>query len=287
LAGAAFWTVARSRWVERSQITRHQPAGSTQTPKNQTELAREHSQQLAQWFARGLGAAFDSGSAVLLALMNLIMIPVVTFYLLRDWPMVMERVHALIPRRLAPTVLKLVQDADQMLSGFLRGQLSVMLALGIIYAIGLSLAGLETGVLIGLIAGLFSFVPYLGVIVGIGAASIAMYAQTGELLPLVWVLMVFGIGQVLESVFLQPYFVGDRMGLHPLAVIFAVLAGGQLFGFFGLLLALPVTAVLIVLLRHFWEQYQNSAFYADAYEEGSAMSGSERGQKAVTPERRD
>jgi len=115
-----------------------------------------------------------------------------------------------------------------MLSGLLCGQLSVMLALGIIYAIGLSLAGLETGVLIGLIAGLFSFVPYLGVIVGIGAANIAMYVQTGKLLPLVWVLVVFDIGQVLESVFLQSYFVGDCMGLHPLAVIFAVLAGGTI-----------------------------------------------------------
>jgi len=114
-----------------------------------------------------------------------------------------------------------------MLSGLLCGQLSVMLALGIIYAIGLSLAGPETGVLIGLIAGLFSFVPYLGVIVGIGAANIAMYVQTGKLLPLVWVLVVFDIGQVLESVFLQSYFVGDCMGLHPLAVIFAVLAGGN------------------------------------------------------------
>ena len=136
-----------------------------------------------------------------------------------------------------------------------------MLALGVLYSFGLWLAGLDLALLIGMAAGLVSFVPYLGFIVGLVSASIAILVQTQELMPLMWVLAVFGVGQVLESSILTPLLVGDRIGLHPVAVIFAVLAGGQLFGFMGVMLALPVAAVVAVLLRHARQHWLKSNAY--------------------------
>ncbi|MGC9457267.1 MAG: AI-2E family transporter [Halothiobacillaceae bacterium] len=244
-----------------------------------TQLLREHGQQIGQWAAGSVKSAFDSGSAVMLALANLVLIPVVTFYLLRDWPHLVRWLEGLLPRPMAPKVVEISRESDEMLSSFLRGQLAVMLSLGAFYAIGLTLAGLNTGILVGLLAGLLSFVPYLGVIVGVGMGLIAMYVQTGELMPLVWVLLVFGAGQLLESFVFQPFFVGDRIGLHPVTVIFAVMAGGQLFGFFGLLLALPVSAVLVVLVRHAWAAYTESATYrgeSDASTEDAVPQAAEQ-----------
>ncbi|MDD3608580.1 MAG: AI-2E family transporter [Halothiobacillaceae bacterium] len=220
-----------------------------------------HAQEAGQWVARGLGLAFGSGMTLLSWLMNLLLVPVVTFYLLRDWDRLVSGVRGLLPRGVEPTVTQLARESDDVLGAFLRGQLSVMLALGVVYSTGLWMAGLELALLIGMIAGLVSFVPYLGFIVGIVSASLAMYFQTHEWLPLVYVLIVFGIGQLLESVLFTPLLVGDRIGLHPVAVIFSVMAGGQLFGFFGILLALPVAAVLAVIVRHMHGRYRQSAFY--------------------------
>jgi predicted PurR-regulated permease PerM len=167
-----------------------------------------------------------------------------------------------------PTVSMLARESDQVLGSFLRGQLTVMVCLGVLYSIGLWLAGLEWPLAIGMLAGLVSFVPYLGVIFGLLTASIAVLIQSQELLQLVWVLLVFGTGQTLEGMVLTPWLVGDRVGLHPVAVIFAVLAGGQLFGFMGILLALPVASVLAVMLRHARERYRESEFYGEADEIG-------------------
>jgi len=133
----------------------------------------------------------------------------------------------------------------------------VMAALGVVYSVGLWLAGLDMALLIGMIAGLVSFVPYLGFIVGVVLASIAAIVQFQELIPLLYVLLALGIGQMLESFVLTPYLLGDRIGLHPVVVIFAVMAGGQLFGFMGVLLALPVAAVLMVMLRQLYGGYLN------------------------------
>lgn len=191
----------------------------------------------------------QSGTALLTAAANLLLVPIVSFYLLRDWDDLVAWVRDMIPPRHLPRVGSLAQETDQVLGSFIRGQLSVMAALAALYSIGLSLAGLDLALVIGIIAGLVSFVPYLGFIVGVAAAGIAIVVQTGELLPLLWVAIVFGIGQVIESAVLTPNLVGDKIGLHPVAVIFAVMAGGQLFGFIGVLLALPVAAVLAVLLR--------------------------------------
>jgi predicted PurR-regulated permease PerM len=136
-----------------------------------------------------------------------------------------------------------------------------MAALGIMYSVGLAIIGLEFSLLIGMLAGLVSFVPYLGLIVGILAASIAALLQFHSFLSLIPVLIVFGVGQFISDFFLTPALVGDRIGLHPVAVMFAVLAGGHLFGFFGILLALPVAAVIAVVLRHAHDEYLNSRLY--------------------------
>jgi predicted PurR-regulated permease PerM len=147
------------------------------------------------------------------------------------------------------------------LAQFLRGQLLVMLALALIYTVGLWIAGLDAAFLIGVLAGLVSFVPYLGFVVGIVLAGFAALIQFGDMMHVVYVVIVFATGQLIEGFVLSPWLVGDRIGLHPVAVIFAVMAGGQLFGFFGVLLALPVAAVVLVLLRHSHELYMQSSLY--------------------------
>ena len=203
----------------------------------------------------------QSGQVLLGWLAYLLLIPVVTFYLLRDWDILVDKIHELIPSQYSQLVTRLARDCDDVLAEFLRGQLLVMLGQGIIYSIGLWLAGLEVALLIGMLAGLVSFVPYLGFIVGISAAAIAALVQFNDVIHLVYVILVFGIGQMIEGMVLSPWLVGDRIGLHPVAVIFAVMAGGQLFGFFGVLLALPVAAVIVVLLRHLRSHYLQSSFY--------------------------
>ena len=203
----------------------------------------------------------QSGLVFLAWLANLVLIPVVTFYLLREWDVLVARVGELLPRRVEPTIAMLARDCDEVLGAFFRGQLSVMLALGIIYSAGLWLVGLDLALLIGLVAGLLSFVPYLGFALGLLMAVIATVAQYHDLFHLVPIVLVFGVGQMLEGMVLTPYLVGDRIGLHPVAVIFAVMIGGQLFGFFGVLLALPVAAVVMVLLRYAHRQYRDSELY--------------------------
>jgi len=203
----------------------------------------------------------DSGVMIMVWVGNLVLIPVVTFYLLRDWDILVARIHELLPRSKEPVIKRLAIESDDVLAAFLRGQFLVMIALGFIYSLGLQLAGLELALLIGMLAGLVSFVPYLGFIVGIVVAGVAMLLQTQDVFQLWPVIVVFGIGQMLEGMLLTPWLVGDRIGLHPVAVIFAVLAGGQLFGFIGVLLALPVAAVIAVLLRHMHQQYLASTLY--------------------------
>ena len=210
---------------------------------------------------RVLSRVSESGQFFFTLVAYLLLIPVVTFYLLRDWDLLVARVHDLIPRQQAKLVSNLASECDRVLAEFLRGQLLVMLGLGVIYTIGLWLAGLEFAFLIGMLAGLVSFVPYLGAIVGVLAAGIAAMMQFGDIVHLVYVLLVFAAGQAIEGMVLSPLLVGDRIGLHPVAVIFAVMAGGQLFGFFGVLLALPVAAVIVVLLRHMKSEYLQSNLY--------------------------
>lgn len=202
-----------------------------------------------------------SGLALIGWVLNLVMIPVVAFYLLRDWDVLVARIRVLIPRSVEPVVTRLSRESDDVLGAFLRGQLSVMIALGAYYGAALWLAGISVGPLIGMIAGLISFVPYLGAITGIVMALIAALVQYQDWAHVLLVLGVFAIGQTLEGYVLVPKLVGDKIGLHPVAVIFAVLAGGELFGFLGILLALPVASVVMVVLRYVYERYTHSDLY--------------------------
>lgn len=208
-----------------------------------------------------LGTVSRGGQAVINWVMNLVLVPVVTFYLLRDWDKLVEGVRTLIPRNVEPVVSNLCSQIEDVLSAFIRGQLMVMIALGAIYSIGLSVLGLDLALIIGMGAGLLSVVPYLGTFVGVIAALIAAIFQFQDLLHPILVGVVFAVGQMLEGMVLTPKLVGDRVGLHPVAVIFAVLAGGQLFGFLGILLALPVASALNVLVGFLHQRYRQSNMY--------------------------
>jgi predicted PurR-regulated permease PerM len=208
-----------------------------------------------------VGTVSRGGQVVVTWLMNLVLVPVVTFYLLRDWDKLVEGIRTLLPRNVEPVVSTLCRQIDEVLSAFIRGQLMVMLALGLIYSTGLWLVGLDLALIIGMVAGLLSIVPYLGTLVGVVAALIAAVFQFQDVLHPVLALVVFGVGQSLEGMVLTPKLVGDRVGLHPVAVIFAVLAGGQLFGFLGILLALPVASALNVLVSYLHQRYRASSIY--------------------------
>lgn len=226
------------------------------------DVFKNHWQKAGGIAANVMRSLSRSGAVIAEWLMNLLLVPVVTFYLLRDWDKLVAGIYDLLPRRIAPTAAKLADEVNSVLAAFVRGQFYVMLGLGVVYSIGLSIIGLDLALLIGMMAGLISFVPYLGAIVGIVMACAAALVQFHDALYLIPVAVVFMVGQSLESMLLTPLLVGDKIGLHPVAVIFAVLAGGQLFGFLGILLALPVASVVMVLLRHMHESYQDSAFYS-------------------------
>ena len=211
------------------------------------------------------GKLFESlkiGGVALIGLTaNLLLAPVVMFYLLLDWRELLRRLDNAIPRPWRSKAVAMAKDIDNVLSQFLRGQILVMLALAIYYSVALSIAGLPSALAIGLLTGLLIFVPYLGFAIGLILALLVATLQFTGLAPIVGVLIVFGIGQVLEGFLLTPFLVGNRIGLHPLAIIFALMAFGQLFGFFGILLALPASAVLLVGLRELRALYLASRFY--------------------------
>jgi predicted PurR-regulated permease PerM len=230
-------------------------------PGQLIDVLRRHWQQAGGVAATVVAQVSKSGMAVVGFIGTLALVPVVTFYLMRDWDILVERVRELLPRTIEPTVTQLARESDEVLGAFLRGQLSVMLALGLIYSTGLALIGLDLALLIGMLAGLVSFVPYLGLIIGGAAALIAAAVQFQDFMHPALVLLVFVVGQSVEGFLLTPWLVGDRVGLHPVAVIFAIMAGGTLFGFLGVLLALPVAAILMVLLRHAHAQYLGSELY--------------------------
>lgn len=225
-----------------------------------------------------LGFSQPAG-AILTWITYMFMIPVITFYLLRDWDVLVAKIGELIPVTKVPMARELATRSDDVLGGFMRGQMLVMVALGVIYSIGLSILGLDLAIVIGMFAGLVSFVPYLGLIVGILIAGIMAILQFHDWAHPAGVVVVFIVAQMIEGMFLTPKFVGDRTGLHPVAVLFAVLAGGQLFGFMGILLALPVAAIINVFLGYFKSHYLQS----DIYQDGAIEFGDEPQAEILTP----
>ena len=201
------------------------------------------------------------GSVALAIVGNLVLIPVVLFYLLIDWGRIVGRFQAFVPPRMHPAFDSFTKESDAVLGQYLRGQLLVMLALAVFYSVGLALFGLDLAWPIGIFTGLAVFVPYLGFGLGLVLALLSGLLQCASIKALVMVAVVYGAGQVVESFYLTPRFVGERIGLHPLSVIFALMAFGQLFGFVGVLVALPASAVLLVAMRRVQANYMSSKLY--------------------------
>ncbi len=204
---------------------------------------------LEEWIATALSSARIGGSILLAVVGNALLVPVVLFYLLMDWPNLVRRTAAMVPPRMRTQVHSFTVDCDAVLGQYLRGQLMLMLTLAVFYSVGLFLFGFDLAVPVGVFTGLAVFIPYLGFGLGLLLALISGVLQFSGWHGLVGVAVVYGIGQVLESMVLTPRLVGDRIGMSSLTVIFALLAFGHLFGFVGVLIALPVSAVMVVAVR--------------------------------------
>lgn len=203
------------------------------------------------------------GSAAVAVLGNLVLMPIVAYYLLLDWDRLLQRLMALVPPRLQAAVRAFFVDTDAVLGQYLHGQLLVMVILAALYTVALALVGLKLALPIGVFTGLAVFVPYLGFGLGLVLALLAALLQFQTLAGVAAVAVVYGLGQVLESLYLTPRLLGERIGLHPIAVIFALLAFGHLFGFVGVLIALPASAVLLVAIRRAQTHYLQSALYQE------------------------
>ncbi len=216
---------------------------------------------MSDWFSTALASARIGGSVLLSVLGNAILVPVVLFYLLMDWPALARRVHRLVPPRMGQTVGGFFTECDAVLGQYLRGQLLVMAVLAVYYAVALSIAGFDLALPVGVFTGLAVAIPYVGFGIGLVLALLAALLQFGSLAGVLAVVAVYGVGQLLEGFVLTPQLVGERIGLGPLAVIFALMAFGQLFGFVGVLIALPASAVAVVALRRAIHAYLASPLF--------------------------
>ncbi|HET6160445.1 MAG TPA: AI-2E family transporter [Dongiaceae bacterium] len=225
------------------------------------EVARNRLGTALSWLAGLLEGVVGQGLALANLLSLIFITPVVTFYLLRDWDRLVARLDDLLPRDHAAVIRAQAVLTNQTLAGFARGQSMVCLILALYYSIALMVIGLPFGIVIGLLAGLLTFIPYVGSLTGFAVSMAIAIGQFDSWWPVALVAIVFAIGQALEGNFLTPKLVGDRVGLHPVWIIFALLAGGALFGFVGLLLAVPVAAVIGVLVRFSIAQYRASRLY--------------------------
>lgn len=228
---------------------------------NLRQLLNEHRDTAQNLLPTLLDHARSGGLALVAIIANLALIPIVMFYILQEWPRILSSLQQAIPRPMLPRTLRILRDIDTVLSEFLRGQLSVMLILAVFYSTALWLAGLKFALPVGVITGLLAFIPFVGFGGGLLLAILAALLQAEGWMLLMWVGIVFGIGQLLESYLLTPYLVGERIGLHPLAVIFALMAFGQLFGFVGMLIALPASAAVLVGLRELRSEWFASKLY--------------------------
>jgi len=227
----------------------------------QQTLSKYLSTHGEDWAALLLRSASTGGIGLLVLLGNLTLIPVVAFYLLLDWGQTLERLSALIPPRHRDAVLRFFNDCDIILGQYLRGQLLVMLILAFYYSAGLAIAGFKLALPVGIFTGLAVFVPYVGFGLGLLLALLTGALQFLSWYGVIAVAVVYGIGQLIESLYVTPKFVGESIGLHPLLVIFILLAFGNLFGFWGILLALPAGALLLVVARRLLSWYRQSALF--------------------------
>ncbi|MGB4100745.1 MAG: AI-2E family transporter [Alphaproteobacteria bacterium] len=242
------------------------------SPEDREKLrlaAGEHLGDAINWVGKFLKHILSGGFALLDILTLVFITPLVAFYLLRDWEHMTRTIDQALPRRYYDTIRAQLRQIDTTLAGFVRGQALVCVTLGVYYASALSLTGLNFGVAIGLTTGLLSFIPYAGTTFGWAASLLLAAMQFGDLQHLGMIVIVFAIGQIIESYFLTPKLVGDRVGLHPVWILFALLAGASLLGFTGMLIAVPVAAIIGVLTRFGLQQYRNSKYYQDIPGTGS------------------
>jgi predicted PurR-regulated permease PerM len=226
------------------------------------ELVSTKGEDILRWAAGLLSQVVSSGFALANLLSLILISPIVAFYLLRDFNKFTARVRTLIPPQYRPDVQEQAAEVNRTLAGFLRGQAMVCVVLGSYFATMLTVIGLDFGLMIGLFAGMLAFLPYVGSSLGLLLCLGLGYVQFhGDLQPLLTIAIAYGAGQLMEGNFLTPYLVGGRVGLHPVWIIFALLAGGALFGFLGVLIAVPVAAVIGVLIRYAINNYVKSDFY--------------------------
>lgn len=230
---------------------------TTVTQKISTHIS-DHADSL---MTRTLETVLMSGSSVITGFVNSILIVFVMFYLLIDWDHFFELVKKIVPVRAQETVHHLAMHTDGLLSQYLRGMIIVISIMSVFYSAGLSLIGIKGSVALGVFTALMIVIPYIGIALGLTLATLSAILQFGIGSELIGVLILFGIGQLLEGFFLTPRLVGERIGLHPVAVLFALLLFGNIFGFFGVLLALPISAVSLVLVQYLWSVYSQSSWY--------------------------
>lgn len=254
------------RWVSSVAVPRLQALLSL-TPINLPDIdwrtsLTDHWSSFGKMTGGVVQQVTTSSLSLLTGLLSVALVPVVAFYLMRDWDLMMAGIMKLVPRAMINGVTSAISEAHAVLEAFLRGQLVVMGAQAVIYSVGLWMVGLNYAVVLGLVAGAASIIPYAGAVIGVGSALIVAYLQFGlDLWALGLVGLVFIFGQLIESFALTPMLIGDRIGLHPVAVIFALMAGGQLAGFTGILIALPVAAVLLVFCRRLVSIYLTTETY--------------------------
>ncbi len=232
--------------------------------KEDSSLISQITQQNIERIASFIGGFLSQGMALFNLLSLLLISPVVAFFLLRDWDLLVAKVNGWLPKKKAPTIRIIASDIDRALAGFVRGQTMVSLSMAILYAIGWSLAGLNFGIFLGLLAGILAYVPFLGALVAAALAVLVGIGQFGGDFSQIWPIVgVFIIVQTIEAAFLTPKFIGDRVGLHPVWVLFAIFAGSEIMGFVGVLIALPVAAAIGVLVRFIIDQYLESHYHKD------------------------
>ncbi len=243
--------------------------------KDLGKSATQYAGTALKWVASGIGDVLGGLGAVANIISLIVITPIISFYLLRDWDRIVEKLDHWLPRAQAKTLRGLASEVDEILAGFARGQASVCLILGLLYGIGLSIVGLDFGFIVGLFTGLVSFIPYFGMLIGFVLGFGIALAQFDTITPMLLVAAVFGVGQVVEGNFLTPKLVGGRVKLHEVWIIFALMAGGTLFGFVGILIAVPVAAVVGVLARFMIAQYLESPLYEHGAPLGGPVSNGE------------
>ncbi|MBC7521792.1 MAG: AI-2E family transporter [Sandarakinorhabdus sp.] len=229
---------------------------------NSQEIISNLGNKVIEWFSNSITTIVAGGLAFVNLISFIVVTPIVAFYLLRDWPIIVMRIESWWPRKQLPVIKGLLGEANESLSGFVRGQSLVCLTLAVFYALGWSLVGLDYAITLGLLAGVLGFVPFLGVIFAVVLSLLIALGQWGlDPFHLGLVIGVFLVGQALESSVLTPNLIGNRIGLHPVWVLFAVFAGGTIAGVVGVFFAVPVAAVLGVIVRHALAHYRQSNFY--------------------------